>query len=85
MIDTKINHHPILAIMLRPLDYLLSDAFKLSGFSDLLNIRIPSIMKVIGEHVAQAKLDVGVFITMLNTKKSKKKMCLFYCYLASNG
>jgi hypothetical protein len=71
--------------MLRPLDYLLSDAFKLSGFSDLLNIRIPSIMKVIAEHVAQAKLDVGVFITMLNTKKSKKKMCLFYCYLASNG
>ena len=69
MIDTKINHHPILAIMLRPLDYLLSDAFKLSGFSDLLNIRIPSIMKVIAEHVAQAKLDVCVFISMLNTKK----------------
>ena len=78
MIDTKINHHPILAIMLRSLDYLLSDAFKLSGFSDLLNIRIPSIMKVIAEHVAQAKLDVGVFISMLNTQKKYKKM---YCFI----
>ena len=71
MVDTKINHHPILAIMFMSLDYLLPDTYKLSGFSDLLNIRIPRIMKVIAEHVAQTKLDVGVFIPILNTKKKK--------------
>ena len=34
-------------------------------------------MKVIAEHVAQAKLDVGVFISMLNTQKKYKKMHCF--------